>query len=84
MRKLFIADCQYAMASGVIDGVFIDRANWGEKCVAGSKGLDAAICAALPAAQRLMLQEISTALGPGAIVLAKDTSKTDPSPCVHI
>ena len=42
-----------------------------------------AICAALPAAQRLMLQEISTALGPDAIVLAKDTSKTDPSLCVH-
>ena len=64
---------------------FQDRANWGEKCVAGSKGLDAAICAALPAAQRLMLQEISTALGPDAIVLAKDTSKTDPSPlCPHL
>jgi hypothetical protein len=61
------------MASGAVDGVFIDRANWGEKCQAGERGFDAATCATLPAAQRLMLQEVTAALGPRAIVLAKDT-----------
>ena len=74
MRKIFVADTKYAMASGAVDGVFIDRANWGEKCQAGDNGFDATTCAALPAAQQLMLQEITTALGPRAIVLAKDTS----------
>ena len=74
MRNLFVADTQYAMASRAVDGVFIDRANWAEKCIAGSNGFDATTCASLPAAQRLMLEEITTALGPGAIVLAKDTS----------
>jgi hypothetical protein len=73
MRKLFVADCAFAMASGAVDGVFIDRANWSEKCKAGQKGFDAPTCASLPAAQRLLLEEITAALGPGAMVLAKDT-----------
>ena len=71
MRDAFLASVRYAMSSGVFNGVFIDRANWAEKC-APSWGTPT--CVALAAAQRVLLAEISDALGDGNITLAKETS----------
>ena len=35
MRAAFVANALHGMASGAIDGVFIDRANWCEQCTDG-------------------------------------------------
>ena len=74
MRRVFIDDAARAMGSGVIDGVFVDRADWGEKCNGAKAGWDAETCSTLVPAQRTLLSEMGTALGAKAIVLAKDTS----------
>ena len=71
MRAAFLASVHYAMSSGVFNGVFIDRANWAEKC---KRSWGSAMCASLATAQRALLAEISAALGDGYITLAKDTS----------
>lgn len=31
MRELFVSDAAYGLSSGVVDGVFIDRANWASR-----------------------------------------------------
>jgi hypothetical protein len=53
------------------NGVFIDRANWAnsDKC-----NWDAATCTAMGAAQTQLFVELTAALGPGNITLAKETS----------
>lgn len=73
MRAAFLGAALYGMASGAFDGVFIDRANWAEKCTAG-RGWDDATCESVAPAQRLLLEELSAALGEGNITLAKETS----------
>jgi hypothetical protein len=75
MRKAFVDDALYGMASGVFDGVFIDRANWAAsaKCV---PLWGAATCTAVAAGERQLFAELTMALGEGNITLAKETSGT--------
>jgi hypothetical protein len=75
MRSAFVADALHGMASGVIDGVFIDRANWCEECTDG-RGWDNATCQSMVPAQRLLLAELTEALGEGNITLAKEHGGT--------
>lgn len=72
MRKVFVEAALYGMGSGAFNGVFIDRANWAEKCSSG-QGWDRATCETVAPAQRQLLDEISAALGEGNITLAKET-----------
>jgi hypothetical protein len=65
MRKLFVADAQYGMASGAFNGVFIDRANWAEECTWAE-------CKSLVPAQRQLFVELTATLGEGKITLAKE------------
>ena len=46
MRKVFVDAALYGMSSGMFNGVFIDRANWAEKC-ATDRGWDNATCHSL-------------------------------------
>ena len=75
MRAVFVADAMYGMESGAIDGVFIDRANWCEECSAGRAGWDKQTCDSMVPAQRLLLSELTAALGEGNITLAKEHGK---------
>ena len=68
-------DALHGMASGAIDGVFIDRANWCEACTDG-RGWDNETCASMVPAQRLLLGELTEALGEGNITLAKEHGGT--------
>lgn len=72
MRQAFVADALYGMASQVFNGVFIDRANWAEKCTTGNWGKE--VCDSMVAAQRQLFVELTAALGEGNITLAKETS----------
>ena len=56
-------------------GVFIDRANWCEGCTDG-RGWDTETCESMVPAQRLLLSELTTALGEGNITLAKEHGGT--------
>jgi len=76
MRAAFVANALYGVASGVIDGVFIDRANWCEQCAARG-GWDTHTCESMVPAQRLLLTELTSALGEGNITLAKEHGGTD-------
>jgi hypothetical protein len=67
MRKLFVDAALYGMASGVFNGVFIDRANWAQKCSWDVKE-------SLVAAQHQLFVELTAALGEGNITLAKESS----------
>eukprot|EP00040_Diaphanoeca_grandis_P024380 m.133890 g.133890 ORF g.133890 m.133890 type:complete len:393 (+) comp29705_c0_seq3:210-1388(+) len=73
MRQVFVDAALYGMSSGAFNGVFIDRANWAEKCVAGPGHFDNHTCEALVPAQRQLLVELTAALGEGNITLAKET-----------
>lgn len=68
MRNHFVQAALYGMSSGVFNGVFVDRANWGEKCPWSN-----ATCTSLVAGQRQLLSELSAALGEGNLTLAKET-----------
>eukprot|EP00756_Hemistasia_phaeocysticola_P048082 Hpha_TRINITY_DN22524_c0_g1::TRINITY_DN22524_c0_g1_i1::g.185099::m.185099 len=78
MRKAFVADALYGMATSFFDGVFIDRANWcaSGKC-ARSGSWDKETCESMVPAQRELFVELTAALGEGNITLAKETSGTD-------
>lgn len=75
MRKIFVEDALYGMASGAFNGVFIDRANWAssDKCV-HDWGAD--LCQGLTKGQRKLFTELTDSLGEGNITLAKDTGGT--------
>ena len=75
MRAAFVANAMHGMASGAIDGVFIDRANWCEQCTSG-RGWDNKTCLSMVPAQRLLLSELTAALGEGNITLAKEHGGT--------
>lgn len=77
MRKIFVDDALYGMASGAFNGVFIDRANWASsgRCH-GSATWDAPTCKAMIPAQRQLFVELTAALGEGNITLSKETSAT--------
>ena len=74
MRQLFVDDALYGMSSGFFNGVFIDRANWCEKC-ADRTGWDNETCASMVPFQRQLFVELTSALGEGNITLAKETSQ---------
>jgi hypothetical protein len=75
MRKLFVEDALYGMASGAFNGVFIDRANWAasSKCV---PMWGAATCSAMVPGQSQLFGELTAALGEANITLAKETGGT--------
>ena len=73
MRDTFVDAAMYGMASGAFNGVFIDRANWADKCTSG-RGWDRATCESIAPAQRLLLAQLSATLGEGNITLSKETS----------
>jgi hypothetical protein len=85
MRELFVADAMYAIGSGVFDGVFIDRANFASRAVlelrSGTKasahlaalGWDIPTALSLAAAQTQLFADLTSALDPRHIVLAKET-----------
>ena len=78
MRALIVAAAQSGMATGMFDGVFIDRANYAEKCASTQSSQPVAIspstCAALMPGSRQLLADLTAALGKDAIVLAKETN----------
>eukprot|EP00041_Stephanoeca_diplocostata_P009471 m.145982 g.145982 ORF g.145982 m.145982 type:complete len:396 (-) comp17754_c0_seq1:33-1220(-) len=77
MRKIFVDAALYGMTSGAFNGVFIDRANWAQGCVAkgGGGGVwSVELCSSLINSQRTLLEELMTAVGLGGITLAKETS----------
>jgi hypothetical protein len=68
MRKLFVDDALYGMDTGAFNGVFIDRANWAEKC-ATTNGWDKATCSSLVPGQvsiphTLMFDQLCIAFQP--------------------
>jgi hypothetical protein len=65
------------MASGAFNGVFVDRANWAEECSAGRGGWDLETCTTLVPGQRLLMQELTAALGEGNVTLAKEHAGAD-------
>lgn len=72
MRQAFVANAMHGMQSGVIDGVFIDRANYGQSSPPGWPNMILA--------QRQLLGQLTARLGEGNITLAKEhagTSFTD-------
>jgi hypothetical protein len=85
MRKLFVSDALYAVDSHAFDGVFIDRANYASRAVLGLEnggtiqsrlenlGWDLPTARALVAGQTQLFAELTAALGPNRIVLAKET-----------
>ena len=75
MRQAFVDVALDGMASGAIDGVFIDRANWCEQCTSG-RDWDNETCRSMVPAQRQLLTELMAALGEGNITLAKEHSGT--------
>eukprot|EP00039_Didymoeca_costata_P025346 m.13040 g.13040 ORF g.13040 m.13040 type:complete len:394 (+) comp4777_c0_seq1:241-1422(+) len=72
MRQIFIDGALYGMASKAFDGIFVDRANWAEKCTSG-RGWDNETCSSIVPAQRLLLSELYDVLGENNITLAKET-----------
>ena len=76
MRKAFVDVALHGMASGAINGVFIDRANFCEGCVTRG-GWDNETCASMVPAQRQLMSELQDALGEGNITLAKEHAGTN-------
>jgi hypothetical protein len=86
MRELFVSDAKYGVESGVFDGVFIDRANYAVRALIQMKygtaaqqkhlkslGWDEPTLQTLVPAQTQLLADLTKALGPQSIVLAKET-----------
>jgi len=86
MRQLFVSDAVYGVKSGAFDGVFIDRANWAQRgymqltngTSQQEKSLRAhhwepSLLSSLVPAQTQLFRDLTTALGPDAVVLAKET-----------
>lgn len=75
MRKIVVDNALYGINLGV-DGVFIDRANWGDspQC---HPTLGKPLCKELFQGQRELLGDLYKALGSGYTTLAKDLGATD-------
>jgi hypothetical protein len=86
MRKLFVSDAQYGVGSGAFDGVFIDRANYAVRALLmlqygtvqqrehlETLGWDEPTLTTLVPAQTQLFVDLTKALGPQSIVLAKET-----------
>eukprot|EP00038_Savillea_parva_P026374 m.53646 g.53646 ORF g.53646 m.53646 type:complete len:436 (+) comp7470_c0_seq3:54-1361(+) len=74
MRRVFVEDALYGMATGYFDGVFIDRADWAIKSDSCDDEWGASICAQVAVSQRQVLSELTDALTEGNITLSKETS----------
>ena len=83
MRKLFVADAEYGVQSGAFDGVFVDRANYASRALLEVRegkmhpddvhGWDEPTAASMVPAQTKLFAELTAALGPTRVVLAKET-----------
>lgn len=61
MRAAIVEYALHGMASGALDGVFIDRENWCETCTT-LMNWDEATCKSMVPAQRQLLGELTSAL----------------------
>lgn len=77
MRELYVQECLRAVQSGPFDGVFVDRANYARRALQlqgghiPREGMDPATAERLVPGQRLLLANLTAALGATHILLAK-------------